>query len=89
MSKIRDHEDKKYLESYENEEWESVLSDELKARYRAAAQATFKKDKRVNIRISSKDLELIQARALREGIPYQTLMASILHKYVHGTLAEE
>ena len=89
MSKIRDHEDKEYLESYENDEWESVLSDELKARYRAAAQATFKKYKRVNIRISSKDLELIQARALREGIPYQTLMASILHKYVHGTLTEK
>ena len=44
--------------------------------------------KRVNIRISSQDLELLQARALREGIPYQTLMASILHKYVHGTLGE-
>ena len=42
----------------------------------------------MNIRISSHDLELLHARALRKGIPYQTLMASILHKYVHGTLTE-
>ncbi len=51
-----------------------------------AARPTSRKDKRVNIRISSQDLELLQARALREGIPYQTLMSSILHKYVHGAL---
>ncbi len=89
MSKIHDQDEKDVVESYEKEEWESVLSDELKARYQAAAQATFRKDRRVNIRISSKDLELIQERALREGIPYQTLMASILHKYVHGSLRED
>ena len=46
------------------------------------------KGQRVNIRIAGKDLELIQERALKEGIPYQTLMASILHKYAHGTLTE-
>ena len=53
------------------------------------AKATFKKDKRVNIRISRKDLEAIQTRVLEEGIPYQTLMASILHKYMSGRLAEK
>jgi len=66
-----------------------VTSDELKAAYQASARATFKKDRRVNIRISTQDLELIQERALIEGIPYQTLMASILHKYVRGTLTEK
>lgn len=89
MSTIRDQDETDLLRSFEDEEWDSVLSDEMKARYQAAASATFKKDKRVNIRISSRDLELIQERALREGIPYQTLMASILHKYVHGSLAEK
>lgn len=89
MSKIHDKDDKELLESYDRDEWESVASDELKDAYRAAARATFKKDKRVNIRISSHDLELIQERALIEGIPYQTLMASILHKYVRETLTEK
>ena len=89
MTESRDHEDKDYLESFEKGEWESVVSDDLKAHYQAAARATFRKDKRVNIRISGKDLELIKERALKEGIPYKTLIASILHKYAHGTLAEK
>lgn len=53
-----------------------------------AARTTFRKDKRVNIRISSFDLDLIQERASIEGIPYQTLMASVLHKFVNGRLVE-
>lgn len=54
--------------------------------HRAAASATFKKDQRLNIRISSRDLKNLQARALEEGIPYQTLAASLLQKYVNGQL---
>jgi len=54
--------------------------------HRAAAQATFKKDQRLNIRISSRDLKNLQARALEEGIPYQTFAASLLHKFVSGHL---
>jgi predicted DNA binding CopG/RHH family protein len=54
--------------------------------HRAAASATFKKDQRLNIRISSRDLKSLQARALEEGVPYQTLAASLLHKYVSGHL---
>ena len=57
--------------------------------YSAAATATFKKNKRVNIRISELDLELLQERALIEGLPYQTLMSSVLHKYVTGRLTEK
>jgi hypothetical protein len=45
-------------------------------------------DRRVNIRLSSGDLSDIQVRALEEGVPYQTLIASVLHKYVAGRLAE-
>ena len=55
----------------------------------AVAQATFKKDRRVNIRISGQDLEALQKRAIEEGIPYQTLIASLLHKYVSGRLVEK
>jgi predicted DNA binding CopG/RHH family protein len=54
--------------------------------HRAAATASLKKDQRLNIRISSRDLKNLQARALEEGIPYQTLAASLVHKYVSGQL---
>lgn len=56
--------------------------------HREYAAATFRKDKRVNIRISSRDLSLIQRRALSEGIPYQTLISSVLHKFVDGQLKD-
>lgn len=52
------------------------------------AEATLRKDARINIRLSSRDLRGLQKRALAEGIPYQTLVASILHKYVEGRLRE-
>jgi predicted DNA binding CopG/RHH family protein len=77
------------LASYENEEWQSVKKvKEQAAKYQTYARAAFRKDKRVNIRISEKDLLDLQKRALREGIPYQTLISSVLHKYVSGTLTE-
>ena len=78
------------LASYENEEWQSAQElKEEKTKYQAYARATFRKDKRINIRISEPDLLSLQKRAIREGIPYQTLVSSILHKYVTGTLVEE
>lgn len=58
------------------------------AQFKAAASATFLKDKRINIRLSTPDLMDIQARALEEGMPYQTLIASVLHKFVSGRLVE-
>ena len=77
------------LASFERDEWQSVpnLKKEI-ARYASYAEASLAKDKRVNIRISSRDLEDIQARAAEEGVPYQTLMASVLHKFVTGRLVE-
>jgi predicted DNA binding CopG/RHH family protein len=56
--------------------------------HKSYAAATFQKDSRINIRISSKDLRLLQKRALSEGLPYQTLISSLLHKYVEGRLTE-
>jgi|TARA_Y100000031_G_C8151297_1_gene352478 predicted DNA binding CopG/RHH family protein len=84
-----DPEEQELLESLERDEWRPVAERETEVeRYRRYARTTFKKDMRVNIRISRKDLEAIQKRALEEGIPYQTLMASVLHKYVSGRLVE-
>ena len=82
-------EEKELLDSYENDEWVPVGNKNNLSKYQAAAQSTFKKDKRVNIRISQRDLELLQEKALIEGIPYQTLMSSILHKFVTGRFAEK
>lgn len=86
MSKLtRDEQD--ILKAYEADAFEAVKDmDEEIGRYRSYASKAFKKDKRINIRISSRDLEAIQKRALEEGLPYQTLIASILHKYASGTL---
>jgi predicted DNA binding CopG/RHH family protein len=53
---------------------------------RSVRQSDVKKDRRLNIRLSSKDLEAIQKRALAEGLPYQTLIASLLHKCASGRL---
>jgi predicted DNA binding CopG/RHH family protein len=76
------------LGAYEKGALESVATRDELARLRAAARATAIKDRRVNIRLSSGDLSDIQVRALEEGVPYQTLIASVLHKYVTGRLAE-
>lgn len=90
MSKGKlDSEEQDLLASYEREEWQPVADVENEAeRYRGYARDTFRKDARVNIRISTKDLESLKKRALEEGIPYQTLIASILHKYISGRLVD-
>jgi len=83
-------EEKELLDSVEQEEWVSIPDFRKEAkRYEDYARATFRKDKRVNIRISEKDLAKIQKRALQEGLPYQTLISSILHKFVTGQLEEK
>jgi predicted DNA binding CopG/RHH family protein len=78
------------LASSKNKEWQSVKKvKEQKEKYQVYARAAFRKDQRINIRISKKDPLDLQKRALREGIPYQTLVSSVLHKYVSGVLAEK
>ena len=87
MSKAKlNKEEKDILNDFESGHFKSVLTPKRKKFVQAVAEETFKKDKRINIRISSRDLESIQRRALEEGIPYQTLVSSILHKYVSGRL---
>jgi predicted DNA binding CopG/RHH family protein len=77
------------LTAYEKGELKSTSPSKAKlTKFKAAASATFLKEKRVNIRISTPDLMDIQARALEEGLPYQTLIASVLHKFVSGRLVE-
>ena len=83
-------EEKEILESFEKGEWRSKGNiNQRKKLLQEYARNTLKKDKRVNIKISENDLEAIKMIALEEGIPYQTLIVSILHKYVSGKLIEE
>lgn len=89
MNKL-DPEEKDILDAFEGGKLKRVKnrSREL-GRHRKAAEATFTKDRRINIRISSKDLRALQKRALAEGMPYQTLVSSVLHKYVEGQMVEQ
>ena len=87
MKKL-DVEEQSILSAYEAGALTSVASKAELAKFKAAARSTAVKDKRVNIRLSSGDLSDIQIRALQEGVPYQTLIASVLHKYVTGRLSD-
>jgi len=84
-----DIKEEEILTAFEKGQLKSVATKTELAKFKAAARATAIKDRRVNIRLSSGDLNDIQVKALEEGIPYQTLIASVLHKYVTGRLAEQ
>ena len=84
-----DADEKELLESVARGEWKSARNGKReRIRYSRYAKAMFRKDRRLNIRVSSKDLEAVQKRALAEGLPYQTLIATLLHKYAAGRLKE-
>jgi predicted DNA binding CopG/RHH family protein len=88
MSKVDAYE-QVVLTAFEKGALKSVATKAELAKFKAAARATAVKDRRVNIRLSSIDLGDIQVRALEEGVPYQTLIASVLHRYVSGRLVEK
>jgi predicted DNA binding CopG/RHH family protein len=88
MSKVDAYE-QEILKAYDSRKLRSIATKSELAKFRAAARATAIKDRRVNIRLSSIDLSDIQVKALEEGVPYQTLIASVLHKYVTGRLSEK
>lgn len=82
--------EKEIIESVERGDWQSVrgVKKQIK-RYQDYARATVRKDRRVNIRMSEKDLIHLQKKAMEEGLPYQTLISSVLHKYVNGRLVDK
>jgi len=82
---VLDEYEKEILEAYEDGRLKPSPS---QADYREIARRTMKKNRKINIRISENDLSAIKRRAAREGIPYQTLMGSVLHKYASGFLKE-
>ena len=85
-----DDDERDLINSLENGEWEEIEeNEEYKLQAKKYAEATMKKDKRMNIRISERDLKNLKIKALEEGLPYQTLVSMILHKYVSGRLLEK
>ena len=85
-----DEEEKDLIKSVENDEWiESRDASKKKKLAREYAEATIRKDKRMNIRISERDLRNLKKKALEEGIPYQTMVSMILHKYLSGRYVEQ
>ena len=83
-----DQEEKDLMKSIERDEWQPVKKfDQENEKAIAAARNTLKKEKRINLRLTQKDYHQIQIKAIEEGIPYQTLISSIVHKYLNGSLA--
>ncbi|MBC2714620.1 MAG: antitoxin [Desulfobacteraceae bacterium] len=83
-----DQEEKDLMESIERDEWQPVKNIvREKEKAIAAARNTLKKEKRINLRLTQKDYHQIQIKAIEEGIPYQTLISSLVHKYLNGSLA--
>ena len=85
-----DKDEREILDSVERDEWKTIPEVEKETkRYQKYARAAFRKDKRINIRISEKDLIKLQRRAVKEGLPYQTFISSILHKFISGQFIEK
>jgi predicted DNA binding CopG/RHH family protein len=83
-------EEKEIIESFERDEWIPVADfPKRKKELIGYARNTLKKDKRLNIRISERDLLELQRRAVEEGMPYQTYISSVIHKFINGTLMEK
>jgi len=82
-------EEKEILDSFEKDEWIPVTNlEKRKKELVVYARNTMRKDKRLNIRISERDLLELQRKAVSEGLPYQTYVSSIIHKFINGSLVE-
>jgi predicted DNA binding CopG/RHH family protein len=87
---ILDEDEKKITASFDRGEWRSVRNPKVEInKLKTYARNTLLKDKRINIRMSSKDLDQVQVIAAQEGVPYQTLISSVIHKFVSGYLVEK
>jgi len=83
-----DEEEKELMESIDRDEWKSVDDlEQQKQKAMEAARNTLNKNRRINLRLSEKDYRQIQIKAVEEGMPYQTLISSIVHKYLNGSLS--
>jgi predicted DNA binding CopG/RHH family protein len=82
-----DKEEKALAQSIENEEWESGLTKKEKRQYEEYARYSLNKHRRINIRMTERDLKKIRAKAIEEGIPYQSLISMLIHKFNEGKVS--
>jgi predicted DNA binding CopG/RHH family protein len=82
-----DKEEAKLAESIEKDEWVSDLSKKDKKQYQEYARYSINKQKRINIRMTERDLKKIRAKAIEEGMPYQSLISMLIHKYNEGKVS--
>jgi len=87
LKKIADKNERDLIQSLEREEWISDLTPREKERYQEIARYSMSKQKRINIRMTERDLKKIQAKAIEEGIPYQSLISMLIHKYNEGKIS--
>jgi predicted DNA binding CopG/RHH family protein len=80
-------EERKLVKSLENEEWVSDLTKKEKKKYEASARYSLNKQMRINIRMTERDLKKIRVKAIEEGIPYQSLISMLIHKYNEGKMS--
>jgi predicted DNA binding CopG/RHH family protein len=85
--KYLDKEEMELAKSLENEEWISDLTQNEKKQFEEYANSSLTKQKRINIRMSERDLKKIQTKAVEEGIPYQSLISMLIHKYNEGKVS--
>jgi predicted DNA binding CopG/RHH family protein len=81
-----DKEEEEIYKSIEQDEWVSDFNSEIKEKYEAYARSSLKKERRINIRMTERDFKKIQARAIQEGIPYQSLISMLIHKFNENKL---
>jgi len=82
-----DQEESELMDAIENDQWQMISDlDKAKARAIESARLTLRKDKRINLRLTQKDYHQIQLKSIEEGIPYQTLISSLVHRYLNGSL---
>ena len=82
-----DKDERKLARSLENEEWVSDLTKKEKKQYQEYARYSLNKKKRINLRMTERDLKKIRAKAVEEGIPYQSLISMLIHKYNEGKIS--
>ena len=82
-----DKDEMELAKSLETEEWVSDLSKKEKKQYEEYARNSLTKQKRINIRMTERDLKKIQAKAIEEGLPYQSLISMLIHKYNEGKVS--
>lgn len=84
-----DQEEQEILKAFQRDELTEINSEEEIKKLKEAAVSTVLKNKNINIRISSRDLLKLKAKALERGLPYQTLVSSLIHQYTDGKIAGE